>query len=89
VAGVAEEKAVAAAVAGTVPSSSLAGAAGWWGGCILQGFRRDSQRAGRLGHGGLEIAVGAVRVCAAPGPLMVRPLELILRAALSTPGCSP
>lgn len=45
-AAVAEEKAVAAVAAGTALSSHLAGAAGWWGGCILQGFHQDSQRAG-------------------------------------------
>lgn len=45
-AAVAEEKAVAVAAAGTAPSLPLAGAAGWWGGCILQGFHQDSRRAG-------------------------------------------
>lgn len=59
-------------------------------GCaVAPGQHRDAPKTCRLGHGGLEIAVGAIRVRAAPGPVVVRPLELILGAALSTPGCSP
>lgn len=59
-------------------------------GCAVPpGQYRDAPKARCLGHGGLEIAVGAVRVCAAPGPLVVQPPEFVLRAALPTPRCSP
>lgn len=52
-AAAAGERAAAVAAAGTAPPSSFAGAADWRGGCILQGFHRDSQRAGLQWNHGL------------------------------------
>lgn len=59
------------------------------GRAVAPGQHRDAPKTRRLGHGGLEVAVGALGVCAAPGPLVVAPLEFVLRAALPTPRRSP
>lgn len=48
------------------------------GRAVTPGQHRDAPKTCCLGHGGLQIAVGAVRVCAAPGPLLVGPPELCL-----------
>lgn len=58
-AAVAEVRAAAVAAAGTAPPSRLAGVADCWGGCILQGSHRDSQRAGlQWNHSLIQVCLG-------------------------------
>lgn len=46
-------------------------------------------KTGCLCYGWLQISIWAVRVCAAPWPLVVCPLQFVLCAALSTARCLP
>lgn len=52
-------------------------------GAVPADQHRNAAETAGLGHGRLEVAVGAVRVSAAPGPRL-RILGLILRTALAT-----
>ena len=58
------------------------------GGAVPAHEHRDAAEAAGLGHGRPEVAVGAVRVRAAPRP-RVAVLWLVLRAALAAVGRAP
>lgn len=55
------------------------------GRAVAPGQHRHAAQAGRPGHGGPQAAARAVGVGAAPGPLLLGPLEFGLRAALPAP----